>query len=224
MNGPFHHRNIQEQLPRTKAEAGSLGVRRYFTGKPCKNGHLEQRDIKHGCIGCRRVKKAAYRKTERGCDARKRRRSTPQAKAAKRAQSRRRLDRIKADPVLLELYRATQRERKRRYLSTPSGKAHQRRKSLMKEEKVRQATPPWHETALVNQFIAACPDGYHIDHIVPLRGKSVCGIHTLSNLQYLPAQENLKKSNKIDPMTLEANVCVLPGFRTYTHISYDEDA
>lgn len=215
MNGPFSLGDTQEQLPKTKAEAESLGVRRYFTGKPCKHGHLEQRDTKHGCMGCRRVKKSAYRKTERGRAAYKRGRSTPQAKAAKKIQRRRRLAEIRADPALFELYRAAEREKKRRYLSTPSGKAYQRRKSLMKEEKVKRATPTWHETTLVNQFIAACPDGHHIDHIVPLKGKSVCGLHTLANLQYLPAQENLSKSNKVDPMTLDYAVCVLPEHRTY---------
>ena len=48
----------------------------------------------------------------------------------------------------------------------------------------------------IAEFYRNCPEGHHVEHIVPLNGKNVSGLHTVSNLQYLPATENLRKSNK----------------------------
>ena len=58
-----------------------------------------------------------------------------------------------------------------------------------------RATPKWSDLKAIKEFYDNCPEGYHVDHIIPLRGKYVCGLHILNNLQYLKAENNIQKSN-----------------------------
>lgn len=48
--------------------------------------------------------------------------------------------------------------------------------------------------SIILKFYDECPEGYHVDHIIPI---SKGGNHSLENLQYLLAQANKKKAAKI---------------------------
>ena len=61
-----------------------------------------------------------------------------------------------------------------------------------------QRVPAWSNKDAIKDFYLNCPEGHHVDHIIPLRGKEVSGLHVLENLQYLPAKENLSKGNKFE--------------------------
>lgn len=70
----------------------------------------------------------------------------------------------------------------------------------------RQATPVWltedHRDQILRfyEHSKECRmltgDEYHVDHIIPLAGENICGLHVPWNLQVLPSDINIAKSNK----------------------------
>ena len=78
-------------------------------------------------------------------------------------------------------------------------KGYQRYHSRLREIAESRQTPKWANRNLIRKFYVNKPEGYHVDHIIPLRGKLVSGLHVEGNLQYLPALENMKKHNTFNP-------------------------
>jgi len=60
-----------------------------------------------------------------------------------------------------------------------------------------QATPAWADLKKIEEIYLNCPPGHHIDHIFPLISPIMCGLHVESNLQILPAKENISKGNRV---------------------------
>lgn len=70
-----------------------------------------------------------------------------------------------------------------------------------------QATPPWLTKAQLLEIQQYYIDAvkltketgipHHVDHIIPLQGESVRGLHVPWNLQILTAKENISKGNRI---------------------------
>ena len=78
--------------------------------------------------------------------------------------------------------------------------------AALRRSKIKNATPPWvtkqHKQdmramyTLAKKYKTVFGQDYHVDHIVPLSGKNICGLHVPWNLQLLLASVNHRKSNK----------------------------
>lgn len=80
-----------------------------------------------------------------------------------------------------ENYKEYNREKRARYRAAKKG-----------------ATPSWISKKVLKKVYKNCPEGYHVDHIIPLTHYDVCGLHVPWNLQYLPSHVNESKANSFD--------------------------
>ena len=82
-----------------------------------------------------------------------------------------------------------------------------RTSNSLRKKRTQIATPKWlkqrHKKEIRAMYEAAMlmtevmQEPYVVDHIVPLNGKTVCGLHVPWNLQVITAHKNSKKSNKL---------------------------
>lgn len=67
-------------------------------------------------------------------------------------------------------------------------------------------TPGWADLEKIKQVYAHARvmtemlgEPWHVDHVLPLQGRFVSGLHVHNNLQILPGEENVRKGNRFIP-------------------------
>lgn len=99
------------------------------------------------------------------------------------------------------------KERMRNFYRQPLQKIKKTTKENKRRASKLNAMPPWlsaeqkleieYKYWLAHDARIITGEDYHVDHIVPLKGKGVCGLHVPWNLQVLPSDINLSKGNKL---------------------------
>jgi hypothetical protein len=182
--------------PKTRKEAQATGAKFYFTGEPCVRGHIALRKTKGSCMEC--VKEDWAVDNER-------RKEKPKTDAAKAAGKR---YYEKNRPAVIARAAARPAEEKRRNRAEYKDRNVDvvRADTSVRKRRHREATPRWltpsERLQMRELYVQArkmtelTRERYVVDHIVPLRGESVCGLHVPWNLRVITQEENLKKSNK----------------------------
>jgi hypothetical protein len=187
--------------PKTRAEAKSTGAKYYFTGEPCKHGHVALRKTKGSCVECLKIE------WEEGNQARaeyfreyNRREEVKDRKNEWYQENREMvINNAATRPAhVLREYRNTWKT---------NNKTQIRADTKARRRKHREATPKWlsrkqrSEIRQIYQIAITMTqttgEQYVVDHIVPLRSDYVCGLHVPWNLRVITQEENLKKSNKL---------------------------
>lgn len=194
-------------LPKTRAEAKAAGAKYYFTGEPCKHGHVAPRKTKGSCLECLKlewgqsnIKRAEYFAEYNRSEA---------GQAAKQRYYEKNKEYVVAKAL------ATPARLKNQYRKAWADKnlVSVRANTKNRRRKHREATPPWltrkQKTEMRSMYQIAITtskmtgEAYVVDHIWPLRSDVVCGLHVPWNLRIITRAENLQKSNSL-PTDAEA--------------------
>lgn len=169
-------------------EAQQTGEKFYVSDKPCRRGHVSLRVTATGtCMECRKLKERERYHADpvatKALVKQKYQKNAEKLKAKRREHYASSLDKERAIAVV--------RSREWRK-NNPHHRNALKRKYVADKGK---RTPQWANMQLIVEFYKGCPPGYHVDHVYPLRGRFVSGLHVVENLQYLPAIENMRKNN-----------------------------
>lgn len=180
------------RYPSTRKEGKELGSKYYFTGKECKRGHLSKRLVSNGCcVECEGEYGKRYYEENRNVMIQRanewRVNNKEKAAVHVRNWANKNPDKVKsyidtwckANPDLVSRYDEKRRER------------------------LKDATPSWVDRDLVKSIYLKRDElnekwgtEFVVDHIVPLFGESVCGLHCWENLQLLERVDNASKGNR----------------------------
>ncbi len=163
-----------------RKEASALGLTHYNTGRPCKHGHIANRRVKdRKCSACELVAINIYRN-----------------------ENKEHIDKIKKDSY--ERNKEHHLAQKREYRQANKGKIN----ALVaaRKQHIKERTPSWvgkEEMWLIKEIYDLASlrtkmtgRQWHVDHIVPLQGRLVSGLHIPENMQVIPAIINITKKNK----------------------------
>jgi len=181
------------------SDAKSAGLKRYFTGIPCLSGHLTERMVSsRACCECTKNRLATYRIDNReGLLERKRTYAKQQ-----------RIDHPEHVYAIAKHSTAKHRVRRNQEKAAWRRKNASRVLAWVRHRQLAKIkrTPGWlsdddkwmieqaYELAVLRTKMFGFP--WHVDHVIPLQGKKVSGLHTPINLQVIPGAENLRKGNR----------------------------
>lgn len=158
------------------------GAVRYFTGTPCVRGHVADRQTSNGmCVECGKVRAAESIDARRDAVRRSTERNKEKNKAARKQAFADYKKRHRAKVNAWNMKRVADKAKR-----TPGW--------LTEEDfwLLEQAYDLARLRTELSGFV------WHVDHVLPLRGRFVSGLHVPTNVQVIPGVENLRKHNRYE--------------------------
>jgi hypothetical protein len=167
----------------SRKDAQAQGLSHYYTGVACTHSHIALRRVSDRvCTECDRVAKIKRRSTV----------ANEQVKISRRAS--------------YQKHKETALLAKKLYRSTNKGKINAL--CAARKKVVKQRTPQWLTSfdrlkircmyQLAAMYTRENCESWHVDHIIPLQGNTVSGLHVSNNLRVIRGVDNIKKKNKYE--------------------------
>jgi ABC-type nitrate/sulfonate/bicarbonate transport system substrate-binding protein len=194
----------------TRTEAINAGLSTYFTGKPCVNGHVAKRYVQNWtCISCHAAKCLTYQQKWRAKNPDKVKQYSEKY-AESHAASTKEWRNANRDKCADNQRKWNSQNREKRNDLSRKWRAQNRDVMVSLKAKRRadilSRTPKWltkddlwmirEAYTLAKLRTRLTGIAWQVDHVIPLRGKKVSGLHVPSNLQVIPEHVNLKKGNR----------------------------
>ena len=179
-----------------RSAAKAAGLKFFFTGIACKNGHVSDRYSVNGhCVECEKARKQApeYRARHRAYMSEFHAREDVRV----RREAFQRTDEFKA-------WRSDYMSK---WWRSPKGLALGRKHNGMRRARKSQAVPPWFgelddlvmveasDLARVREVSTGIP--WEVDHMVPMAARIASGLHCAANIQVIPNAVNRSKRNRL---------------------------
>ena len=167
----------------SRKDAQTQGLSHYCTGSPCVHAHVALRRVSDRvCTECDKIAKAKRRTTA----------ANEQIKSTRRNSYKK--------------HQATALAAKKIYRTNNKGKINAL--CAARKKVIKQRTPQWLTDfdklkigclyQLAAMYTKANSEPWHVDHVIPLQGFVVSGLHVPNNLRVIRGLDNIKKKNKYE--------------------------
>lgn len=189
----------------SRTDAIAAGLSRYVTGRPCPQGHVAGRFVSSRCCATCSTERAAASKRANPAKSRAQSRDWALRNPERRRAATAAWNRAHPEHQARRARKWYLANREKANANTEAWRQRNPARAAARQAKRRASlmlrTPPWADFDAITAIYAEaqlrrdCGESVEVDHVIPLQGRRVSGLHVHENLQIIPMRLNRSKAN-----------------------------